>query len=143
MRRVRRGGAASGLEILCERVGRWRAQRSGGGGGRVPEELWDAAVEVARVEGVHATAKALRFNDRNLRARLDRATPKPEGSGAKKAEITPFVEVEMPSLGSPDRDGKTIVELVGRRGERMRIDVTGTSTVDVVGLAQAFWSCAP
>ena len=35
---------------------------------------------------------------------------------------------------------KTVVELVGTGGARMRIDVTGASRVDVVGLAQAFWS---
>ena len=35
---------------------------------------------------------------------------------------------------------KTVVEIVGTGGARMRIDVTGTSRVDVVGLAQAFWS---
>ena len=141
MRRARRESAASGLGGLCERVERWRAQRSGGGGGRVPEELWDAAVEVARVEGVHATAKRLRFNYQSLKDRLDRG--KHEASGETKAEMTPFVEVEIPALGSTNRDGKTVVELVGRRGERMRIDVTGASTVDVVGLAQAFWSHAP
>jgi hypothetical protein len=33
-----------------------------------------------------------------------------------------------------------VVEIVGQRGGRMRIDVNGMSGVDVVGLAQAFWS---
>jgi len=43
-----------------------------------------------------------------------------------------------PIPGAPD--SKTVVELVGTSGARMRIDVTGASRVDVVGLAQAFWS---
>jgi hypothetical protein len=111
----------------------------------VPEELWNAAVEVARVEGVHATSKALRFNYYSLRDRLARADSaalarsKPD----RDARAT-FVEVQMPSLPLAPRESavndKTVVELVGTGGARMRIDVTGTSRVDVVALAQAFWS---
>jgi hypothetical protein len=113
----------------------------------VPEDLWTAAVEVARVEGVHATSKALRFNYYSLKDRLvmaDRAASSP-----KKADrLATFVEVQMPS--SPPfaprasaADGQTVVELVGAGGARMRIDVTGMSNVDVVGLAQTFWSREP
>ena len=58
------------------------------------------------------------------------------------------VEVQMPSLPldsarESSAGGQTVVELVGTGGARMRIDVTGTSHVDVVGLAQAFWSREP
>jgi hypothetical protein len=110
----------------------------------VPEDLWNAAVEVARVEGVHATSKALRFNYYSLKDRLVRADS--AALTRRKPDRDPtFVEVQMPSLPSlapresPIND-KTVVELVGTGGARMRIDVTGTSRVDVVGLAQAFWS---
>jgi hypothetical protein len=110
----------------------------------VPEGLWRAAVEVARVAGAHATSKALRFNYYSLKDRLVRAD---------SAALTPrkpdreaiFVEVQMPARPSlaPRQEAvsdKTVVELVGTGGARMRIDVTGASRVDVVGLAQAFWS---
>ena len=129
------------LRTLCGRVEHWRKHREGARA-RVPEELWDAAVEVARVEGVHATCKALRFNYQSLKDRLaDRAAP----SSKRAARLATFVEVQMPAPASPgSRDsagsGQTVVELVGTGGARMRIDVTGTSNVDVVGLAQAFWS---
>lgn len=110
----------------------------------VPEGLWKAAVEVARVAGVHATSKALRFNYYSLKDRLAQADSaaltqrKPDGNAA-------FVEVQMlslPSLAARESavDDRTVVEFVGIGGARMRIDVTGTSRVDVVGLAQAFWS---
>lgn len=132
------------LKALCHRVEHWRAHRDGGRS-LVPEDLWNAAVEVARVAGVHATSKALRFNYYSLKDRLVRA------DGAALPQRKPdrdaaFVEVQM--LALPSRapresavEDKTVVELVGTRGARMRIDVTGTSRVDVVGLAQAFWSC--
>jgi len=110
----------------------------------VPEELWNAAVEVARVAGVHATSKAVRFNYYSLRDRLVRADSTALTPRKPDREAT-FVEVQMPSLPSlaPRESAvndKTVVELVGTSGARMRIDVTGASRVDVVGLAQAFWS---
>ena len=139
------------LEALCGRVKHWRAHRDGGRS-RVPEVLWNAAVEVARVEGVHATSKALRFNYYSLKDRLvlaDHAAPR-----QKKADRgATFVEVQMPSPPPPlppstaPRDsaagGQTVVELLGTGGARMRIDVIGMSNVDVVGLAQAFWGSEP
>ena len=131
------------LEALCSRVEYWRAHRDGGRS-MVPEELWNAAVEVARVEGIHATSKALRFNYYSLKDRLVRA----DGAALtrrKSDRDATFVEVQIPSLPSlaPRESAvndKTVVELVGTGGARMRIDVTGASRVDVVGLAQAFWS---
>ena len=136
-------GTTEQLDALRRRVEHWRAHRNGGRS-KVPEGLWRAAVEVARVAGVHATSKALRFNYYSLKDRLVQAdsaalTPKEPAGDAT------FVEVQMlpvPSLAPRESavDDRTVVEFVGPRGARMRIDVTGTSRVDVVGLAQAFWS---
>ena len=131
------------LEALRGRVAHWRAHRDGGRS-MVPEDLWNAAVEVARVAGVHATSKALRFNYYSLKDRLVRADSAALTRRKPDRNAT-FVEVQMPSLPSlaPRQEAvndKTVVELVGTGGARMRIDVTGASRVDVVGLAQAFWS---
>jgi hypothetical protein len=131
------------LQALCGRVEHWRAHRDGGRS-MVPEDLWNAAVEVARIAGVHATSKAVRFNYYSLRDRLVRADSTALTPREPDRDAT-FVEVQMPSLPSlaPRESAvndKTVVELVGTGGARMRIDVTGTSRVDVVGLAQAFWS---
>jgi hypothetical protein len=130
---MRRKVLAGQLSALRERVERWRQER-GRRGERIPEELWNAAVEAARVEGVHATCRALRFNAYSLQARMP---PETSEGGSETSENGAFVELAMGQLGC---GGKTVVELVGQRGGRMRIDVTGTSTVDIVGLAQAFWS---
>ncbi len=126
------------LQRLSGRVERWRERREGPRA-RVPEELWNAAVVVARVEGVHATAKALRFNYYSLKDRVEQAPS--EAVDTTGEATTPFVEVQMPSRDARG-DGSTVVELVGRRGDRMRI-VARASTVDVVGLAQAFWGRDP
>ena len=120
------------LSTLCKRVEHWREHREGARS-RIPEELWEAAVGVALVEGVYPTCRALRFDYARLKERVEQAESKARGRGT----ATAFVELDAGHLGG---SGQTVVEFVGRRGGRVRIDVSGTSRVDVVGLAQAFWS---
>lgn len=127
------------LNALHVRVERWREQR-GGKRARIPEELWSAAVEVARVAGVYATVQATRFDYYGLKGRMALAESKETEEGSEKTEGEAFIELPNGAFGG---SGKTVVELVGRRGERMRIDVSGTSPVDIVGLAQAFWRHEP
>ena len=132
----RTSGAATGqLETLRARVGRWRAGCAGKRS-RVPEELWKAAVEVARSEGVYATSRATRFNYKALKVRVDQAV-----TAASEASAPAFIEVALPAVTSREGASKTVVELEGRGGGRLRVEVTGTSAVDVVGLAHAFWRC--
>lgn len=123
------------LSALSERVERWRERREGARE-RIPEDLWNAAVVVAHVEGVYATSKALRFNYASLKERVALSESKERGEPCEKSEAMSFIELGTGELGG---GSKTVVELVGRSGGRVRIDVSGTSGVDVVGLAQAFW----
>ena len=53
------------LVALQQRVEAWRG-RSGGRGRRIPEGLWREAVRMVRSAGLHATARALRFNYEGL-----------------------------------------------------------------------------
>jgi hypothetical protein len=110
----------------------WRREH-GGAGVRIPEGVWGEAVEVARGEGLSRTARALRLDHSRLKARVG-LVPGVEGTSDRPE--TTFVEVGIGPLGS----SRTVVELAGRDGDRMRIEVTGPSPVDVVGLSRAFWS---
>jgi hypothetical protein len=123
------------LSALRERVDQWRKHRDGARE-RIPEELWDAAVVLARARGLYATSKALRFNYANLKERVELSESQERGERREKIEAAPFIELGTGQLGG---GSKTVVELVGRSGGRVRIDVSGTSGVDIVGLAQAFW----
>ena len=165
------------LNDLCRRVAEWR-EKDGGRGSRIPDQMWRDAVRVARVEGVWATAKALRFNYEALRNRLrqsgDKGTAvdwRRKGGGAageklgvvgmaKSGERSPagvsetrarrnevptkgsagpsFIALEMGQLGGASR---TVIELLGRHGDRMRVDVAGG--VDLVAVVQTFWSRQP
>ena len=113
----------------------WRREY-GGRGVRIPEKLWGEAVGLARVYGLAMTAQKLGLDRGRLEARVSL------GEGQERAADRPeplFVEVGV----APFDGGRTVVELVGRGGDRMRIDVTGRSGVDVVGLSLSFWSRQP
>jgi hypothetical protein len=118
---------------LRRRVEHWR-KRHGGPGSRVPDELWQAAVSVARVEGVHATSRVLRLGYGRLKARVE-ANGEGRTNGEREAG---FIELGTGQLCGGSR---TMLELIGQRGGQMRIDISGPTTVDLVGLTQAFWSC--
>lgn len=118
-------GISRELSGVSERVQRWR-ERHGGPGKRIPQELWTAAAAVARSEGVEATARVLRLREE----RLAELVSELEGEGSASPA---FIE-----LGPLPASGKTVVELVSRRGDRMRVDVAGASSLDIARLARAF-----
>lgn len=132
-REAERVGGLSGLQ---RELSIWRA-RHGGRGRPIPAQLWERAVAVARVEGIDATARALGV-DRGRLARL-------AGSGSTRSDglaVAPeptraeFVELDARVMcGS----GRTVVHLEGGDGERVRVEVSGASRVDVMALADAFW----
>jgi hypothetical protein len=125
------------LDALVERVEQWRSGRQGRE--RIPEHLWDAAAQVARLRGVTPTARALQFSHALLKQRVARA-------GNVSIEQKPaFVEVQMPAVsvsgvGVPSANSRVAIEVTGGRGGRMRVEFADARAVDVVGLVNAFWS---
>lgn len=124
---------AMSLERLCSRVATWRAHREGAKS-RVPEELWNEAVAVARVRGPWATAKAIRFNYMDLKKRMSQV----ESRCAEPNNPT-FVEIQLSAIDDHRAESRVVVELFGSRGDRMRIE-SDCGALDVVGLAHSFWS---
>jgi hypothetical protein len=118
------------LDLTRARLAQWRAQH-GGPGIPVPEALWAEAVEVARVEGVGNTARALRLD----RSRLEARMAKDQG-----AEVAPmgggFVELDAGRLGLSPR---TVVRFHGRDGERLEVELGAGTAIDLAALAEAFW----
>jgi hypothetical protein len=110
---------------------RWRCD-FGGRGRPIPAALWDEAVGVARVEGVDATARALRLDRARLASRVERSAE----SLHEDAEAG-FVEIDAGGLCAP---GQTVVRLVSRDGERLEIALSAVCAVDVSALAREFWA---
>jgi hypothetical protein len=137
MRRVE----GQGLSEIQGRLARWRRQH-GGRGRRIPEALWEQAVAVARVEGVPATARALRIPDERLERRVSG-----QGSGGRspRAEAAlAFVEIER-EAGRAEarlagRTSATVVEFVSRAGSRLRMEGSAAALSTLIGRAHALWS---
>jgi hypothetical protein len=130
MEETQMGRTTSGeLMAVQRRVEAWR-RRGGGRGSRIPEELWNEAVEVAQVAGLHATARALGFNYERLKERAGQSAGKQSGNASQ------FVEFQVPQLNG---GANLVVDLLGREGEQVRIELSGLSGMDVVALAQTLW----
>jgi hypothetical protein len=104
------------LEEARGRFEEWRNHRSGKA--RIPAELWSAAVEVARKEGINRTARELHVAWDDLKRRMvtTREVPRQPGSPA-------FVELVAPQTESVP---ECTLELEGRRC-KLRIQLRGAS----------------
>jgi hypothetical protein len=127
--------------------------------------LWEQAVGVARVDELSATARATHLNYDRLKQRSKgqkiaagvevgavavRTVKK--ASGSKSKVIEPSRGVKSTEIGRDEGAGfialqvaprapgntQTTIELTGRHGERMRVEVHGE--LDVSRLVQAFRS---
>jgi hypothetical protein len=153
------------LTALCERVRQWREESGGGRGKAVPEAVWQEAERVAQLAGVYATAQATRLNYTGLKERVRAASGStaPSNSGKNKQRTAAVVPRARPrrvaaeadrvrkgdsgassvprfvalAVSPPGSAPQATIEVVGRGGERMRVQVSGV--LDVVGVLQTFW----
>jgi hypothetical protein len=99
----------------------------------MPEELWAAAVSLARSHGVCPIARALR---------LDYGALKKKMAGRRKAvgrSPAGFIELDAgPLLGGPEAGG-AVVELWGLDGSKLVVRLPERDGLDVLSLAEAFW----
>jgi hypothetical protein len=169
MKMTRQGQGSRQLGEALRCIDRWRRERASKKEA-IPDDVWNAAAEAARVDGVWVTSRALRLEFNRLKARVagatsGRAVTKAIAASAESTAhaagsvccravvgkgLAPrkpkFVEVVLDAAreaGAVGTAGTAVIELMGRHGERMRIEVAGTSTVDVLGLSHTFWSRQP
>ena len=109
----------------------WRSNRRGKA--RIPAELWSAAVEVARKEGINRTARELHVAWDDLKRRVATTDEVPRQPG-----LPAFVELVAPQTQSVP---ECILELEGRHG-KLRIQLKGASASDVATLSRALWEAA-
>jgi hypothetical protein len=126
------------LDTMREALASWR-RLHGGRGRPIPAALWSDAADVARANGVAETARLLRLDPRKL-AKL--AEDRTESAPRSVVEAAGFVELGGLGLGEPREPRKGVLELVGREGDRVRVEIVGDAggVVDLVALARAFWS---
>lgn len=104
------------LEEAESRFEEWRRNRKGKA--RIPAELWSAAVEVARKEGINRTARGLHVAWDDLKRRVENA-----GEVRGQPGTPAFVELIAPQTQSVP---ECVIELECRRG-KLRIQLKNAS----------------
>jgi len=120
------------VEIARRKFVSWRRSRKVVS--RIPDNLWELAVEAAREVGVNRAARALGLEYYALKKRVVSST---KGSVLNPSGGDSFVEFD--SVGAPPFFTEWAVEMENGSGERMRIAARSPSVPDVVGLCRAFW----
>ena len=118
------------LQAVARRLNAWRARRQRGQ--RIPEEIWNSAVSLARVHGLNPTTAALKLNYYDLQRRLGVAPvrrPRPPAQSN-------FIELAPPSAPSLC-EGDTL-ELVRASGSRVILRLAHANPKDLRPLVQLF-----
>ena len=123
---------APDIQALRLRFERWR--RTSKSKTRIPDELWSAAVELARQYGINRTAAPLRLDGGKLK-RLVLAA----GRSSRKPAPPKFVEVMAPT-GVPFGSSlaEYTLELEGHN-RKLRIQCKGASAAELAALSRALW----
>jgi hypothetical protein len=116
------------LEEARVRFEEWRTNRRGKA--RIPAELWSAAVEVARKEGINRTARELHVAWDDLKRRMPATGPVPHQPA--------FLELVTPQVQSVS---ECTLEVEGSRG-KLRIRLKGASASDLASLSRVLWEVA-
>jgi hypothetical protein len=117
------------IDEVRVRFEEWRKNRQARS--PIPDELWSAAAELARKDGVTRIAAELHLDGGKLK-RLTGAKTTPEKT------VPAFVELVTPRTHSI---AECTIELEGRRGT-VRIQLRGASASDLAGLSRALWEAA-
>ena len=119
------------LEEVKARFEEWRRNRKGKAA--VPDELWAAAAEVARREGVNRTSTELRVEWNHLKRRMAAAA-----GTSPKPSLPRFVELVAPR---EETLHECVIEVEGRRG-KLRIQLNNASASCLATLIRELWELA-
>ena len=126
---MRSNSRALTIDEVRARFEEWRKNRQGKSA--IPDELWSAAVQLARKDGVNRTAAELHLDGGKLKRLVVKKT-----TTAKPAPA--FVELLTPrAISIPE----CTIELEGRHGT-VRIQLKGASASDLAALSRALWEAA-
>jgi hypothetical protein len=126
---MRSNSRALTIDEVRARFEEWRKNRRGKS--PIPDELWSAAAQLARKDGINRTAAELHLDGGKLKRLMVEKT-----TSGKPAPV--FVELLTPgAISIPE----CTIELEGRHG-KVRIQLKGASASDLAGLSRALWEAA-
>ena len=119
------------LQPLAQRLQAWRATRPLGQ--RIPEELWKAAADLARVHGLSRTATALKLSYSDLQRRLSG-----QRVSRRRRQLSPPAFVELaPALPATLRECGTL-EVVQGSGSRLIVRLPNAKPRELLPLVKLF-----
>jgi hypothetical protein len=119
------------LEVVRSRFEAWRKRRRCRS--RIPEFLWESAVELCRERSVWEVSRALRLNYNVLKLRVHGSRSR----GFAVGQRPDFVRLD---LGSSMTPSECLVEMEASNGARMRMSFKGVPReFDPIELSQVFW----
>ena len=118
------------IQEVQARFEQWRQGRQRKG--RIPDELWAAAVALAHRDGINRTAAALHLDGDKLKRQM--------AAAATPRKKTPPAFVELMAPGGSGRAEYTF-ELEGQHG-RLRVHCQGAAATELVALSRALWDVA-
>jgi len=122
------------LEVVRNQFETWRKRRRCRR--RIPESLWQAAVELCREHSIFEVSRALRLNYNGLKNRVPKAT-REIGLAVGQRPDFGFVRLD---LGAPVTASECLVEMEAPNGAKMRMSFKGGAReFDPVELGRAFW----
>jgi hypothetical protein len=99
-------------------------------GKRLPDSVWQAAVELAREHGVYSVAHHLRLDYAGLKKRLGGVSHR-----RRKARKPAFVELIAPPSAM---QGECLIEFESLRGSKVRIQWKAATSPDWMSLLRAW-----
>jgi hypothetical protein len=120
------------LTDVQARFTKWRETRPHKG--RIPEDLWAAAVLLSNEHSIHRISRALRLSYSDLKARVEKSHT--SSAAIKSSASLDFIPIDIVST----QPAECIVEMEHRNGNRMRMHFKGKLDLDLQAFAESFWS---
>jgi len=121
------------LNKVKEKFETWRRTRKGNAS--IPEELWQAAINVFHSEGytLHQIARELRLNQTEMKRHMENVVPI-----IQKSSHPEFIEMNCAT--QPDFISECIVEMEDSSGSKMKMCFKGKTDFDLIELGKSFWN---
>jgi hypothetical protein len=101
--------------------------------GRIPEDLWTAAVMLSKKHSLHKISRALSLSYTNLKKRVESHQTLHACSSSPSLD---FIPIDIPQMHSAE----CIIEMERRNGNKMRMHFKGKADLDLQSFAESFWS---
>ena len=119
-------------------INTWRESRTTRG--RMPRELWSAAVSLAKEHGIWKTAQILRLSYDSLKKQLIKSdgASASRATGAKTAHGSGFMQMEASQLLGGETPSETVVEISTKDGAKLTMRLAAGNALDISALVTAF-----